>query len=567
MLSKKTIAFLAALLALLLAANWLAQRHLTGRGAVGLPPPTLLPPDGTAAFSAVVVSNGAVAVRAVRDDRGDWRVGSPDGARADASGVALVLDHVARARVLDRVTGRQRAARSLSPADFGFAPPRASVSLERPGAAPTRIEFGSDTPAGDGVFVRVDGSDDFFAVDRIALDVLPSSADELRDRVVFVPPGRVPVAVTFRDRARGEIRLAAGAGGAWSIRSPYECAAAPSAVEPLLHALFISVAERFVSDREAEVAGTSPDETELFLSLRLDGESRDRDFFFGGRDPAMPAFVYVYSLDDRSCFTVSREVLDALQMPLDVFREHRILPYGREDLRGLAFESASGVFELVREREEPGAPWTIRRPSRQPADPIATAAFLDNLLALRDVGAEVAPTSAPPALSSVRLSLAPFPPFDKEERLLSVERSPDGAATNLVVSSPARSLRQFVDASRAPAAAFDPAALASLRSRTILALPEGAAPEADPALAALLTNFTARAVATLSAPDSTPYGLLPPRAERTVLTKIPDRPVVILQLGAELPDGGAYLRVKGADEIFEIDPEAAAILAAPPPAD
>ena len=73
----------------------------------------------------------------------------------------------------------------------------------------------------------------------------------------------------------------------------------------------------------------------------------------------------------------------------------------------------------------------------------------------------------------------------------------------------------------------------------------------------------AAAVAALFASDSAPYGLLPPRAERAVRTTLPDRPVVILQLGAELPDGGAYLRVKGADEIFEIDPEAAALLAAP----
>ena len=35
---------------------------------------------------------------------------------------------------------------------------------------------------------------------------------------------------------------------------------------------------------------------------------------------------------------------------------------------------------------------------------------------------------------------------------------------------------------------------------------------------------------------------------------------MILQLGAALPDGGAYLRVKGADEIFEIGPEEVAAL-------
>ena len=565
MLSKKTVVFLAALLAILLAANRFAALLLSGGGGpAGLAPPVLLPRADAASFTAATVSNAAGVVRLDRQPGGRWRLDGPaGGAPADASSVELLLGTVANARVLDRVTARQREARGLSEADFGFAPARASVVFERAGAAPATVEFGADTPGGDGVFARANGSSDFLAVERAALDALPDSADALRDRVLFAPPGRAVLSVKFRDRDRGEIRLEAGPGGEWSIAAPYECAASPAAVEPLLQSLVSCVAERFVPGAEAVDAGLSPDETVLFLSLRLEGEGRDRDFAFGKPDPASPTFVYVASLADGACCTVDRTVLDALRMPLDVLREHRILPYGREDLRGIAFESATGVFELVREGDAPGGAWTIRRPSRQPADPIATVAFLDNLLAMRDIEAGVAPTDAPPALSSVRLSLAPFPPREKREFVLSVEPSPDGAETNLVVSSTDRPLRQRVDAALAPAAAFDPAALASLRSKTILALPPGTAPEAEPALADLLSDFRARAVASLFASDSAPYGLLPPRAERAVRTTLPDRPVVILQLGAELPDGGAYLRVKGADEIFEIGPEAAALLAAP----
>ena len=563
MLSKKTIAFLVALLALLLAANRLADRHLAGRGAVGLPPPTLLPRAAAAPASAVAISNGAASVRLMREAAGGWSLPDAGGARADVAAVELVLDTVARARVLDRVTARQRAARGLDPDDFGFEPARASVALEMPGGAPVLVEFGADTPGGDGVFARVNGSPDFFAVERVALDVLPSSPDDLRDRIVFVPPGRSVASIVVRDRIRGEVRLEAGAGGAWLLSAPYACAAAPSAVEPILRSLSMSVAERFVPAREAVDAGLSTEETPVSLALRVAGEPRDRDFYFGKTDPAAPTFVYVSSLADGACFTVDRTVLDALTMPLDVLREHRILPYGREDLESLSFEGAE-VFELAREAG-PGSAWAIRRPSPQPADPIAVAAFLDNLLALRDVGAEAAPTSPPPALASVRLTLVPFAPLPREAFDLRVEPAADGAGTNLVVSSPARSLRQFADAARAPAAAFDPVALAALRSRTILALPAGAAPGADPALAALLTNLQARAVAALAPSDSAAFGLLPPRAELAVNTTLPDRPVVILQLGAALPDGGAYLRVKGADAVFEIGPEEAAALAAAVP--
>ena len=558
MLSKKTVVFLAALLALLLVANRYAARMLDGRGAAGVPPATLLP---AAPWSAFAVSNAACAVRAERAADGRWNLAGADAAPAASAVVFLVLDTVSRARVLDRVTARQRETRGLVPADFGFEPPRASVRLERPGSAAVLVEFGAETPGGDGVFVRVDGSSDYYAVDRAALDALPSSADELRDRILFVPPGHEIASLSVRDRERGEIRLEAGAGGRWSLVEPFECPASPAAVEPLLRSLESCVAERFVPAREALDAGLSPDETRFVLSLRVAGESADRTFAFGKADPAAPAFVYVAALGSPGCFTVDRTVADALLMPLDVLREHRILPYGREDLRSLSFESAAGVFELARDGDGPGGAWTIRRPTPQPADAAATAAFLDALLAMRDVAAEAEPPETPPpALSTVRLVLDPFPPFEKREFSLVLEPSPDGAGTNLVVSSPGRALRRFAPAADAPAAAFSSAALASLRDKTILALPTDAASGLDPELAALLSDFRARAVAALFAPDSAVYGLLPPRAEKTVRTTLPDRPVIILQVGSELPDGGAYLRVKGADEVFEIDPAAAELL-------
>ena len=566
MLSKKTVVFLAALLALLLVANRYAARMLDG-GAVGLPPPTLLPAAGAAApWTAFAVSNASCLVRASRAPGGRWILDCADPAPADAAVVSLVLDTVARARVVDRVTPRQRASRALGPADFGFDPPRASVRLERPGAPASLVEFGADTPGGDGVFARVDGSDDYYAVERAALDALPASADDLRDRILFVPPGRSVVSVSVRDRERGEIRLEAGTGGRWTLTAPFECPASPAAVEPLLRSLESCVAERFVPAREAVDAGLSPDETRLVLSLRVAGEAADRTFAFGKADPASPAFVYVAVPGSAGCCTVDRTVADALRMPLDVLREHRILPYGREDVRALSFESSAGVFELAREGDGPGGAWTIRRPTRQPADAAAAAAFLDALLSMRDTAAELRPADEPPpaALSTVRLVLDPFPPLEKRECSLLLEPAADGASTNLVVTFPGSALRRLAPADRAPAAAFSSAALASLRDKTVLALPAGAAPGLDPELSALLSDFRARGVAALFSTDSSAYGLLPPRAERTIRTTLPDRPVVIFQIGAALPDGGAYLRVKGADEIFEIDPAAAALLLGAP---
>ena len=83
------------------------------------------------------------------------------------------------------------------------------------------------------------------------------------------------------------------------------------------------------------------------------------------------------------------------------------------------------------------------------------------------------------------------------------------------------------------------------------------------ALSGLLTNLVSSGAATLFTPDSAAYGLLPPRLEIVASTTLTNRPVVILQLGSALPDGSAYLRVRGEDPVFTLPPDVASVLSAP----
>ena len=101
MLSKKTIIFLAALLALLVAANRFADRLLADRGRGGPAHVSLLAPGAAAAVSALAVSNGAASVAAERAaDGSGWRLGGDPAVRADEAAVGLLVETVARARVL-----------------------------------------------------------------------------------------------------------------------------------------------------------------------------------------------------------------------------------------------------------------------------------------------------------------------------------------------------------------------------------------------------------------------------------------------------------------------------------
>ena len=616
MLSNRTLIFLCALLALLLVALHVSNRRLEsicpddpGRGLLSSDPDLVVRMRfETPGFTTEIFREGSL-----------WRFAPPAMGRADATRVDLVLDTLSSVHIRDRITARQRANRHLEPAHFGLSEPRATVTIS---AAPgsrreTVLRFGDDTPAADGVFAQRDGTGDILVVERAALDLLPADMDSLREHTLFREPGAEISAIEIRRPGLPAIRLAVGESGAWSVTAPFSSPASAPTVAALLEYLEGATVQRFLwtpdgtgeNSRAANGAeqarithGLSADEAVLFLSVWHHNQSQPREFVFGKDDPTSPGSVLAASITDGFVCSVDRTLLDALFLPLDSLRERRIFPFVREELIGASFLTPRGPFAL--QRDDPGMEWTILRPAAQPADPAATAAFLDALLSLEDDNAEPMPPGSAMPLDAVRIDLTPGPFTGIAARHRTAERTfwvaPVGTNSEAIaVCNPARNLRHILFGGKASALDFSDESFSSLRSARILALPPAAvetlthtepgtgrmtqsverrsdgawftrdpapaypASETADAIAGLVTNFIASGVATLFTADSAAYGLLQPRLEITIGTRLPERPVIILQVGNTLPDGSAFLRVKGSATVFTIPAEAARLLAAP----
>ena len=608
MLSSKTLAFLALLLALLLLGLRYADRHLAGTADASAPPLALLTAD-PGRIDELSISLGTFQVD-LRRDRGGWLFVDGSG-RADAPRIDLFLDTLAHARVRDRISPRQRQARELPLSAFGLpessardpaTKPRAGVRATGPDGSLVFL-FGSDTPSGDGVFALRSGDDAVYAVDRSMFDLLPTSTDDLRERMLFARPGREIAELEIRRRDAPTVRLARDGLGRWTLRAPYVCAVDSVAVSALLSALVETTADRFVwtpgrgaSPARAEDAriahGLSPDEAALSLSILHERESAPDAFDFAAPRPDAPSRVLLASAAGGGTVIVEvdRVVYDALRMSLDDLRDRRIAPFSPDEVLSVSLRSGDGPFSLA--RSDAAAPWAIEQPSRHPADAFAADAFLSRLLEVRDVRAEPwDPAAAPAPLEAVRLELRTAGSDDPVECLFV---PPEGGEVAVLV--PSAGIRRLVPAERVPPEVFSSSALAALRDRDVIsagspvlslarAVPADPAPEtvrldaggswvcersdrvADPAAAeaaaALFTNLVATAAVALSPADSSAYGLLPPRVELSARVADPARPVVILQLGAALPDGSAYLRRKGDDAVFVVPPATAAALAAP----
>lgn len=604
MLSNKTLVVLAAVLIALLAALRHAGPLLRG-GAEGDAPETTLLPSTAERPSAVRFEKGGTPV-ALRRTATRWVFAPPAAGRADPIRVDLALDAALLAPVRDRVTARQREARGLAPAAFGLDAPRARVELEWADRK-AAVAIGGDTPDGTGVYAQVDGRSDVAVVDRALLDLLPASPDDLRDRIVFAEPGREIETLEIRRPGAAALRLEAGADGLWRISAPYVCAADAANAAKLLRALSGAAVERFLrvpgtNDPPAEAeaafaaAGLGPEDAALSLLVGVRGETAPTAFVFGGPDPAAPHAVVAGIPSEGTIFAIDRAVLDALTMPVSVLRDRRPFPFAPREVLSVSFRTGDGPF--VFSRADPLAPWTIDAPSRQPASQEAADAFLERLLALRDEDAEPLPPAEAAPLDSLRLDLVPAEPAEPVSAILSRRAAAEeGAPADLLVSIPARGIRQTVPGADLPPESLAAAAFAALRDPTVLRIaPEsllslsrrdaagaeqtvrrdaadgawfcdaaGAAPDAAAAdaAAAAVSELVAAETVALSTSDSAAWGLLPPRLELTVATRDETRPVAILQLGAARPDGSAYLRVKGEDPVFAVSAETAAALSAP----
>ncbi len=105
----------------------------------------------------------------------DWRMVQPVQARADAGEVAGILDELEMLVRSDVITGREQREQNLTPSDFGFAQPRARITLRENGQELTLL-IGRDAPLGGTMFLKLESEQSIFAASTNLWNVLPRSS-------------------------------------------------------------------------------------------------------------------------------------------------------------------------------------------------------------------------------------------------------------------------------------------------------------------------------------------------------------------------------------------------------
>ncbi len=295
-------------------------------------------------------------------ESGTWRLTAPVRARANAGEVARILDTLEALVRSEVITGRQQREQNLSAQDFGFARPRARISLRENGRDMTLL-IGRDTPLGGNLFVKVETEASIFVASSNLLATLPPRVDDLRDRRVFVGfPGEA-TRLDLR-RADGLLQLARTQQGVWRMQKPFTGRAAYAAVQNLLDRLYETRVVDFVADSIAAASLYGLDEPSAQITLAGARPQGEQALRIGRPVEGRTNEVYATLEGSENVFSVPASLLETVSARAPDLRDRRLLMMPAYDIAFISTTEGERALHLARGEDNA---WSVVEPRRFPA--------------------------------------------------------------------------------------------------------------------------------------------------------------------------------------------------------
>ncbi len=311
-------------------------------------------------------------VVACEKENGVWMTGG-DGQGLGRADVARVRELVAALNSIGKgttITARQLEMRGLDAAEYGFGQPALKIeAVDNKGRHGWLV--GREAPLGDMLYVKLDGGDDIYTVQKHLLEIVPVQPDQFRDRTVF--SGAVPAVRRLEIRGTGGfVQVLKDPGAGWRIQQPVVAPADAKVVEDLLEKLHRLRIEDFVAEDVSDFAVYGLQGETLQVSLGgADGVSRMLEL--GDEIAEHPGRVYARRADDTSVFALGTNVVELLDIRPDDLRDACVLSLPAKDVSYISIVRGAERLELV--REETGQ-WRVAKPVSWKADNLAVAKLL-----------------------------------------------------------------------------------------------------------------------------------------------------------------------------------------------
>ena len=310
----------------------------------------------------LLISSGDLSIEC-RLRNGQWSLVHPIAARADPVAIERLLGALQELPRGDIILPPRR---TLDPyAPYGLNDPRATLSIIE-GSATNRILIGRRTPLGDGVYVRQSDHPGLARINTSLLDLLPASADALRDRSLL---SGTPAAIERLDirGPAGYIQLARDPQGVWRIFQPFASRIDSASITALVETLLSCSVIHFVQDAVSDLAPYGLDsQSAVTAVLNTDSGDGSQMLSLGDPLPNDPTLVYARLQAENSIYAVPLAVRQALLVRPDDLRDRHLPGIDPEAIQGVRIEEAENVLEVSRDENDV---WQLIAPIRAPADP------------------------------------------------------------------------------------------------------------------------------------------------------------------------------------------------------
>ncbi len=315
---------------------------------------------------------------ALEKDGPGWQMISPVKARANAGEVTRILDELESLVRSDIITGRQQREQNLTPSDFGFAQPRARITLLENGQDMTLL-VGREAPLGGTMFLKLETEKSIFVASTNLLSALPQSPAALRERRIFLGPPAECDRLEIR-RPDGLLQVTRTDQGAWRVQKPFVGRAAYAAVQGLLDQLTEIRAIDFVAESIAAASLYGLDEPAAQVTLAGTRAYGDQILRIGRTVEGRTNEVYATQEGSESVFTVDAGLLKTLGLKAAELRDRRLLTLSAYDIGFIRTVEGERTISLV--RGEDGV-WAVQEPRQFKADDHKVQALLSEWTGLR----------------------------------------------------------------------------------------------------------------------------------------------------------------------------------------
>lgn len=295
---------------------------------------------------------------------GKWRLTEPTDAPLDPAIVEQMIAAMVAVQRGELITQQTLNERGLTPTDYGFDEPQATIRFSNNHGTSTWI-LGRDAPIGDTLYVMSGESGDIISAPRTLLHLVPEDPSWIRDRTLFHDNAASIRGIDLRTET-GFLQLRKDDAAGWEMVQPHAGPADARQVGQLIEAILSARINTFVTDEQTDltVYGLSPAEVEVTLFNR---NEETQSLLVGSALPDTPELRYAKWVEGASVFAIPSEWVEKLYVDRNLLRSRKIVTLSQDQLIGMTIEKGDLRIELAETNNQ----WVVVRPVRQDVAPRA----------------------------------------------------------------------------------------------------------------------------------------------------------------------------------------------------